>query len=111
MKATDLFTGVIHLFVIFLPGGILLVGVLFAVYPQVLTYDIGTLGFLGILGASYVIGHFLSLIAAQKEDKRDFDQEEVNFEERQELAKTIAGAFQRREPEWGALPADIRRFT
>jgi len=78
MKATDLFTGVIHLFVIFLPGGILLVGVLFAVYPQVLTYDIGTLGFLGILAASYVTGHFLSIIAAEIEDNLGFDPEEVS---------------------------------
>lgn len=71
----DFFMSVVHLFVIFLPGSLLLLTLLmalpgnFKIDDSLLTRNISATGLtLVFIGASYLLGHLVSLIASKFED-------------------------------------------
>ena len=69
---TDFFTSIVYVFVIFMPGGIFLVSLLY-LFPS-LRCEIGTLligesgTWLLFIAASYLIGHLISLVGKSLED-------------------------------------------
>lgn len=69
----DFFLGVVHLFVIFLPGSLVLMSILYVV-PDLQNFDgrlrmSGTGATLLFIGVSYFLGHLVSLLSSAIEDR------------------------------------------